>query len=108
MVFSKVLDFVAVVTTRDRSTVWKSRALNSSDISDIDRVVDNPARTAPKLWRARGIVTPLLLRPAEAPPYGPMKPYQLPAPLFAAAWMAFASNSNSISGLCHQAVDQIR
>ena len=53
MVFSKVLDFFAVVTTRDRSAVWKSRELHSSDISEIDRVVDSPARTAPKLWRAR-------------------------------------------------------
>jgi len=33
---------------------------------EIDRLVDNPARTAPELWHARGIVTRLLLRPVEA------------------------------------------
>jgi tetratricopeptide (TPR) repeat protein len=35
-------------------------------LAEIDGVVDNPERTAPELWHARGIVTRLLLRPAEA------------------------------------------
>ena len=35
-------------------------------MAEIDRVVDNPERTAPELWHARGIVTRLLLRPVEA------------------------------------------
>jgi tetratricopeptide (TPR) repeat protein len=35
-------------------------------LAEIDGVVDNPERTAPEVWHARGIVTRLLLRPAEA------------------------------------------
>jgi tetratricopeptide (TPR) repeat protein len=35
-------------------------------LEEIDTVVDDPAPTAPELWHARGIVTRLLLRPAEA------------------------------------------
>ncbi len=35
-------------------------------LGEIDAVVDNPAPTAPEVWHARGIVTRLLLRPAEA------------------------------------------
>jgi predicted Zn-dependent protease len=35
-------------------------------LGEIDAVVDDPERTAPELWHARGIVTRLLLRPAEA------------------------------------------
>ena len=35
-------------------------------LAEIDRVVDNPERTAPELWHARGIMTRLLRRPVEA------------------------------------------
>jgi len=35
-------------------------------LGEIDAVVDDPAPTAPEVWHARGIVTRLLLRPAEA------------------------------------------